>query len=162
MSQGTHPHNPLPGNDSGRPYWEWAGSVSLPSVGGGGMTAGERSPPQAEQGQQRKREEEKKVPMAGAEHRGSEREGALRAWGAEWPLPLSPQQNKLIFWASSLPVFSLPCSFFQAVALGLPDTPAWNARSRTSVPSLRAMVKRGEKIEWKGQHVLLTFSLRTS
>ena len=46
---------------------------------GGGMTAGERSPPQAEQGQQRKREEEKKVPMAGAEHRGSEREGALRA-----------------------------------------------------------------------------------
>lgn len=63
-------------------------------------------------------EQEKKVPLAGAEQRlrGGTRSQVPESRAASFPLP---SRNKLLSWASSLPVFSLPCSFSQEEALVL-------------------------------------------
>lgn len=88
--------------ETGRPSWAWARGVSLPHVGGT-LTAGESTPPHAEQVRWRKR---------GQEQRGSGEGQDLRSWGAEQLLILCPHKTStslglLLFLCFHSPVPSL-------------------------------------------------------
>lgn len=137
-----HPSS-LQGNNSGRPYWEWARST-CPAMGGGDDCCREKPTTDRERAMEEERGgEESAFGWSRAQRLRSGMSPQVLGCRAASPPFLPTKQAPLL--ASSPPVFSLPCSFSQAEALGLPDTPAWNACSRTSLPTLRAMVKKTEE-----------------
>lgn len=75
------------------------------------------------------------MPLAGAEQRGS-------GPGVQSSLlPSAPTKQAPLLGFFSPCVF-IPRSFSQAEVLGLPNTPAWDTCSKTSVLTLRAVDKK--------------------